>query len=147
MKADLPDKPSELITLALEDLIAVERLPDYTVDMDYWHVPAADMLQDDPDYGDTCTVCFAGSVMAMSCELTRDDHHNRAGFTNEIWNKFFALNDFRVGFVKDGLRKLGINYAEHGLPSQIPLKYYEEDSCQFKRDMIALAVRLEEAGL
>ena len=54
--ATLPDKPSELIRLALSDLEKCEGDSRYEVDMNEWHVPT--------QKGHVCYVCLAGSVMA-----------------------------------------------------------------------------------
>lgn len=51
----LPDKPSELIRLAVADLERAEASPDYIIDMGCWHEPIPNGL---------CAVCFAGAVIA-----------------------------------------------------------------------------------
>ena len=51
----LPNKPSELLKVALTDLELVEGDSKYRVDMRNWHTP---------QYDKTCEVCLAGSVMA-----------------------------------------------------------------------------------
>lgn len=55
-----PDKPSELILLALKDLESVEKSKKYVVHMGHWHLP---------DEG-KCYVCFAGAVMAGTLKLS-----------------------------------------------------------------------------
>jgi hypothetical protein len=55
----LPNKPSELIRVALKDLEEAERDPHYEVEMCTWHRPSSTT--------GVCTVCLAGSVLAKSC--------------------------------------------------------------------------------
>lgn len=54
----LPDKKSELLKLALNDLAKAEKDPDYEINMNIYH-------RYREDKGD-CIVCLAGSVMAFS---------------------------------------------------------------------------------
>lgn len=56
----LPDKPSELIRLALKDLRKTERqFWKYKIDMDIWHSGKTSTLS-------RCSVCLAGAVMAQT---------------------------------------------------------------------------------
>ena len=55
--SELPDKPSELIRLALADLRKCEADPRYLIDMAQWHRPVTSEL---------CHVCLAGAVMART---------------------------------------------------------------------------------
>jgi len=56
LNANLPDKLSDIILIALEDLRKVERSKKYKVYMGVWHSPNG-----------VCSVCFAGAVMSQ-CE-------------------------------------------------------------------------------
>lgn len=59
----LPDKPSELIDLALRDLADVESDPNYCVEMEVqWHASLYWYQSGRPK----CAVCLAGAVMARS---------------------------------------------------------------------------------
>lgn len=55
----LPDKFSDFLELALQDLEDIEMSRFYNVDMGRWHVPSAS--------GVRCTVCLAGAMMARHC--------------------------------------------------------------------------------
>ena len=61
----LPNKPSELIRLAIKDLSAVEKLKEYKVDMHTWHE-----APNDYNYY-KCQVCFGGAVMARTMKVSR----------------------------------------------------------------------------
>lgn len=58
----LPLDPSELLTLAANDLRAVGDNPDYQVYMGDWHAPD----------GRVCSVCLAGAVMAGTLKVPKD---------------------------------------------------------------------------
>lgn len=138
----LPDKPSELIMLALEDIAAVERLPDdYVIDMSEYHVPGRGP-------GGECAVCFAGSVMAMSDGFGL---HMDFADTPDRGNdgKYFALNSFRLGRVKEALEYIDIEYDGDFCP--VADRYIEssnyDNPCSFRRDMIKLASELASVGL
>lgn len=62
MKDTLPDKTSELLKLALKDLLSVESDKDYSVNMYLWHESVR---------GDSCHVCLAGSVMARTLKVPK----------------------------------------------------------------------------
>ena len=87
---DLPNKKSELLTLALRDLEVVEKDNKYTVDMgDYYHQTM-----------NSCYVCLAGAVMAN----TLDAESIVIGIRNRVYTNMFGednknklrwLNDVR----------------------------------------------------
>jgi hypothetical protein len=56
---DLPDKPSDLLQLALDDLELCEKDRNYTIDMSEWHTPSQ-------DESEKCAVCIAGAVIAKT---------------------------------------------------------------------------------
>ena len=81
----LPNKPSELIRLALSDLEECEQDPKYAVDMGSWHRPV----------GAQCLVCLAGSVMAKTMKVPQ---HNFETPDNHVeFRKLRFLNDIRSG--------------------------------------------------
>lgn len=103
----LPNKPSKLIKLALDDL---ERSLNqgHKIDMSHWMKKGAKYNIDGSLMKkEVCTVCLAGAVMANTCNVRFDseaevhpDRHN-VGSYNE--NKLLALNDFRGGNLEMGL--------------------------------------------
>ena len=143
MKRALPDRPSELIDIALEDLEAVEKDPKYRVNMSAWHRP-------DPFSGDgMCVVCLAGAVMARRTAkgLPRDFSFKPSDYGPRNFVRLHALNDLRTGDVEDALGALGLE-KPRGMRSWYSIPDYEvERPSKFKRAMRRLARRLEAAGL
>ena len=135
----LPDKPSELIRVALADLEKVEADPRYSVHMGDWH----------RSFGNYCAVCLAGSVMAMSLHLnpeqTVEFHDSASGLSDADWDKLDALDDFRMGEVHAGLRTL--NLDQGSLDEMIGITPYTTDPTTFKQDMNNLADLLEQHEL
>ena len=104
----LPDKPSELIKLALGDLRTVESLSDrYKVDMDYYHVPKDSNVFNRANRG-KCLVCFAGAVMAQTLEVDIDESFLPADFDADTRSKLNALDHFRKGVCHQGFYCMGL---------------------------------------
>jgi len=107
-KNKLPKTLWENLLLAVHDLELVEKSELYTVDMDNWHTP---------DDKETCKVCFAGSVMAMTKELDPECRVGNLGgnFTRREESVFVSLDFIREYNIKKSLsRFLGLT-----IPSQI----------------------------
>ena len=139
-KITLPNKPSELIRLALHDLELCEKDKRYLIDMDDWHIN---------DTSDLCCVCLAGSVMAKSLKA-----NFYATLGPEIYNKstklkLFALDDFRTGDIRDGVEILFriTKNSQVDLPPDRDICDYDKDPNKFKRDMRKLANEFESVGL
>ncbi|KKL08211.1 hypothetical protein LCGC14_2578130 [marine sediment metagenome] len=99
----IPGKPSDLIKLAVDDMIAIERRTRYRIVMCDWHCPEGDAGAGT----DVCEVCFAGSIMARR---TKEAGHRtcltNSSFSADDSNKFIALDSFRRGDIRDGLRRI-----------------------------------------
>lgn len=131
-----PDKPSELILMALEDLEAVERDPEYIVNMDTYHYR----------YPGVCAVCFAGSVMAKRLGA------NRLGADVEMdlfpshfagWVQHLrALNDLRCGLTFDA----GMEWIPCKGVHPREVHSYDDDREAFKADMRKLAADYQAIG-
>jgi len=138
----LPDTPSNLISLALEDLIKVEKIEQYEVNMDQWHCPSV-------AYGGDflfCHVCFAGAVMAMTMKSSIVHYCDPKSFENPISDKLHALEYFRHGSVDLALDYMGIKVTRgNQFDREIPT--YKVDKRKFKSAMSRLARDLKEAGL
>lgn len=96
----LPNKPSELIRVAIRDFREVLRLKKYRINMGTWHQPTP--------RGKTCQVCLAGAVIARSLAVSPKKEHcpmDRQGATSR---KLQALNAFRVGSFGAAFHDLGI---------------------------------------
>lgn len=136
-KIDLPEKPSDLILVALEDLEKVEKSKTYKVFMEDWH---------NPFDGKKCEVCFAGSVMAMEGRLSKNKYVEADKcFDEKTWEKFYALNNFRRGMVVSGLNCMGIDAPD--LLCEADMKVfvpdYDRNPSQFKADMLAISDMLK----
>jgi hypothetical protein len=141
----LPNKPSELILLALKDLSKAERLKGYTVDMGVWHRPKSEWVSG----RDTCKVCFAGSVMAFSLKADKTlsiGAPNLDIFGKENRNKFLFLNMIRGGSISAALLYLDITLPI-GMSASMSVEDYRVSRKHFKRDMRAIVKELQEFNL
>ena len=153
---ELPDKPSELIRLALEDLRKAEADPRYTVNMNVWHEE-----QLDGEARRTCSVCLAGAVMAGTLEKSPFDVLEPEN-CGRHQSKLKALNQFRMGELHAGLSLIPIVWEREGIPKRVKITGYhplfkafdnvtEEEGLhyreKFHEEMGKLADRFEEAGL
>ena len=137
MNNQLPDKPSDLLALALSDLAKIERSSKYEVVMGGWHVPST---------GDVCEVCMAGAVMAKTLKADRFKRRTPAGFETDTQNKLMALDDFRTGDLTHALKALGIR-RPRSLASKIWVARYDTDRKLFKKDMQDIIEALKGEGL
>ena len=158
----LPDKPSALIRLALEDMAKCEEDPDYEVEMSCFHLPNQDCVPDNPATMQIkpvkrCLVCLAGSVMAQTLGaadtewLHPADFRDKDGFHPTTENRLQALDAFRVGVLWEGLELMGLE-DEYELVVQNDMQPdqiadYHHDPERFVQDMEDLAANLETVGL
>ena len=129
----LPNKLSDLITVALADLTQIEAMPEtYTVDMTTYHRPE----------NGVCHVCLAGAVIARTLDRAPTEHvwTSKTGYQDHLQ----ALNAARQGYVYPALRQLG---QPTKFPSYVPITPYATNPADFRADMIALAANLATEGL
>ncbi len=133
---NLPDKPSELIRLALNDLALCAADPNYSIEMYEWHKPRDDGV---------CQVCLAGAVMAKSLNARPTAELYPHHFPDR--QKIKALDDFHDGLVCRALDQLGQDLSKwgHGARNR-EITPYRTDSVAFTADMRQLADDLEAAG-
>ena len=62
MNKQLPDYPSELLQLALDDIAIIKEDKRYKINFRYWHKPSKK----------TCSVDLVGAVLANTLKLNRD---------------------------------------------------------------------------
>lgn len=139
----LPNKPSTLIRLAIADLEKIEKNSDYSIDMYDWHVSS------DQTHNGLCAVCLAGSVIACSLGKPSFKTVFPSHFPKKISRKLFALNEFREGYIKDGLRDFGISESKISClrNKQVDVIDYQDNPKQFKKQMRYIAYNLKRAGL
>lgn len=147
MSTRLPDKLSELLYIALEDLEKVEADPRYKIDMGAWHRPNG-----------KCSVCAAGSVMAMRLGVGLDEPAHPGEFDWDTDNKLMAINALRVGALGGAASFLGIQLPASvpcevaGLPSEgryalDEMSYRARMRKQWKNHMVDLIGILQAEGL
>ena len=140
-------KPSELLSLALQDLKWAERSPRMSPFMSNWARLDSQI----------CYACLAGCTLVRSLGL----EPNNAGslpllvdFDFQLERRAQALDSFRCGAVAQGLAqvlsyKAQLRYKKRieSLPSTIPITPYETDRKAFKADLAKLADLLHSVNL
>lgn len=84
----LPDKPSELLRLAIADLRSVAKDSRYRVAMSEWHNPTLGRS--------ACYVCLAGAVMATTLGVNIFQYAVPGTFCSANAHKLNWLNDIRI---------------------------------------------------
>lgn len=132
----LPNKPSELIRLALKDLQEFEKLPNCKVFMSLF-------IHDEDEI---CRACLAGAtfIQEFNSRSTRTFFQLPAQEQDKIW----SLDLFRMGSVREGLRKFLGYYSnfDHIIESMEVIRY-RLDREKFYKDMEKIAQYLEGEGL
>lgn len=142
----LPKKLSALITVALADLAKVEEQPDvYAVQMDVWHRANSH-----------CSVCLAGSVMAMTFGLKPVETMEPRQL---FMSRKISADDY-VGLGHLNMLRLGevaIPAGDDGSLEAVPHRLqdkwsgqvapYNRDPKKFRSDMEALSADLAGLGL
>lgn len=138
LKTKLPNRPSDLIMLALKDLEKVEKLKnEYKVDMLFWHSY--------DDWRKKCNVCFAGAVMAMESNAPKNLSLGANDFGYDDHRKFVALDFFRTGSIGEGLEYMGgIDVLERH--KGVDVTPYSRDPDLFKAEMRGIARGLKKNG-
>ncbi|MCY4259158.1 MAG: hypothetical protein OXC91_02685 [Rhodobacteraceae bacterium] len=166
----LPDKPSELIRLALRDMEACEGDAAYNVHFQHWHKPER-ARRGDPrsELTGACLVCLAGSVMAKTLgafpheELVPSHFKEDGELNSPVRGKLMALDCFRAGDVlggffelnafkdggeavpgPDGVKRLRSVWEQHVQPSGTFKN--NEDVANFLQGMAVFADELDEMG-
>jgi hypothetical protein len=146
----LPEKLSELLTTAINDLEACEAAEGYTIDMGVWH-------QWDGGH-ETCAVCLAGAVMAQTLEFPQKAN---ADFGNADLGTHMAaldvLDDISRGHIAEAVRKHGQlsdgrQLAVTTLAASEPVKWlrdhsYAESAATYKAHLRSVAEHLADMGL
>lgn len=138
MNSPLPDKLSDLILVALDDLEKVENDPRYDINMGWWHRPGV--------YNQKCLVCLAGSVMAKSLGTSPERTRYPNDFDDKTEAKLDALNWARVGDVDYALHHLDVPQSSYTSFNRSVVDY-SDDPEQFKADMREIVAALKEQDL
>lgn len=149
----LPDKPSELIRVALADLKKCEEDKKYRIDMSEWHAPTHVRCAKENLDEYYCTVCLAGAVMGQTLEVPVDRYASStsARFDENTKDKLQAINCFRVGQIRQALTLMGLSDGISPLPAFIPPNInsvqYADDKEAFYESMEFIIKLLEKANL
>jgi hypothetical protein len=135
---DLPDLPSELLSMALQDLCIVEQSDKshYVIDMHKWHVPNADKTM--------CSVCLAGAVLTRFLDEDEYCQHPDGIFDAETCRKLGAIDLFRMGSLRSGVRFMGLTVPPGLHDMEIPA--YDEDPSAFRTCIALSAQELKRVG-
>ena len=140
MKRPLSKVLSEAIIQALEDLELCMEDPDYTIDFADWHSPFDQFKESTKK---SCSVCFAGAVMAKSFGMNKSKLLSPSSF-GEHENILRALDYIRRGDVAIALRTI-----DETIPSGLVAKFDvpQRDYKKFKSTMIEISNHLTSFGL
>lgn len=130
----LPEKLSDCILVALEDLERVEADARFGVCMAgwFWHANGK------------CWVCFAGAVMAGRCGYSSSSLFPSDAPVRER-QRLFALDDLRTGRMHSAFRTIG-EECPWGIPEYLSVTPHHQDPAAFKSDLRKIAALLKEAG-
>lgn len=131
----LPDKPSELLTVALDDLEKVEQMPGYIVDMAHFHWPDVN----------GCRVCLAGAVIVNRLGGDPGQHLGPIKFDDRTAEAMYALDSLRCGFVGDAFSNLRLSVRD-GAKFDRDVLDYSDDPAAFKAELRQLAADLKAGG-
>lgn len=134
----LPDKLSDLLDMALDDLREIEKDGRYIVNMHYWHVavhPREDTTK--------CYVCLAGAVLARKMNHPMVSLHPD-GELPENEHKLQAIDHLREGNVDLAFKELGL--PDPGLHLNRDVDWYEDDRVAFTSNLRNLATDLRKLG-
>lgn len=130
----LPNKPSALLQLALDDLERCEKDPHYEIYMGEWHSP-----------GDKhCLVCMAGAVIAKTLECDRFNEVTPCLLDHDNSQKLRAIDAFRSN---DPISAFNYLKIRRTVPPLIYVTKYMDDPDRFKAQMRENIATLKENRL
>ena len=137
---ELPDLPSELLALAMEDLERVEaHSHTYQIFMGDWHQPAVD-----GGIRKKCSVCLGGAIMACTLGADPGKRYLPRDFCADTERKLNAIDNFRNGYVTQGFHDMGLTGGRPFDEPNVPT--YGIDSAGFFRHMHRMIRNLANAG-
>lgn len=135
-----PNKISELLQLALDDLRVAEQTPNkFTVDMNSW-------VQ---SIHDACKVCLAGAVMVITLKDEIDGYRFPGlfpfDFSNGWESALTALDYIRQGSLHTAYHILDRSMPD-GLPDVLNVVNYDISSTEWRENMEEIQAMLEAYG-
>ncbi len=143
----LPNKPSELLEVAMHDLSLVERSSKYKVDMWSWHKPTG---------AGYCEVCMAGAVMAKTLHVDSKVYKTASSFDARTDRKLWFISKASVtGFTGEADMISEVRAAFHlciGRETVVKIRKvailkYSTSPRAFKARVRKIIRLLKEAGL
>ena len=143
---ELPNKPSELMRLAVKDLMAIETDPAYTINMSYWHYPLR--IESGEGTITRCAVCMAGAILANTFHMPSNTEQVPDMFSHKTRDALQAIDHFRVGAIQEGCIYMRLPKDSYDfLPWEIPIASYDSRVLSFYDDMDGLIELFESVGL
>lgn len=145
----LPNKPSDLLQVALDDLRLCEKDPLYAIEMGDWHKANG-----------KCRVCLAGAVMAktLRCSPTSSFVPSMIGsgyathLTDlsgeqrlQLTKQLSAIDRFRSGYIGPAFSFLNMVLPK-AIPFSMDMHAYSASRSGFYDDMNKLIVLLKQHG-
>ena len=122
----LPDKPSELLELALHDFKICMKSKDYKYSTKSWHIPN----------GEICEICFGGAIMAQTLFLPKNQKHSLKTVPYKTGLKLAAVDNFATYEPIRGLTEdLGIKVPKEFIPPE-PIYTTNGYSIKYLRNLI-----------
>lgn len=139
----LPNMPSELIRLAINDLMTFELNESFEIRMEKW----IEYLRET----DICTISMEGAVMVetLGCNYKNQIDHLKDLPVIES-NKIMAINDIRQGDLEVAAIRLSVDKNQQKT-NRVMKKWwpisYKHNKERFKDNMLKLASLYEREGL
>ena len=135
----LPDKPSELLEVALADLEKVAKDSRFAINMSTWYTTSL---------SGQCVVCAAGAVMAKTLRVGALDGRDLgpSSFSGSLSEKLLAINCLREGCISAALYNLHLDRPDN-LPYSVPMASYETQKDLFYIDARKLIAMLRNFNL
>ncbi len=147
----LPEKISDLINMAIDDIEAIEKMENYVIDMGTWH----ETTKFD-DGVEKCAVCMAGAVMVNTLKANYDQTIfplSYAGNDPYTAQRLMALNSFRIGDLEGGWNDIHENEDgdndcvwPDGLEEDVEVDQYDVNPELFKEQMRNIAKMFADVG-
>lgn len=153
----LPDTLHELLDVAMEDVAALEKDPDYEIQMDEtWHLPTSQFSQETlrtfTNPRAACVICAAGATMVRRFHASKRRGYRPSSFGHRNEVRLKAIDWLRLGDVSAAWNIL---YSDEPFPD-VPIYVsalnrevviYEKDRAQWWEDAMELHMDLRKAGV
>jgi hypothetical protein len=139
----ISNKPSVAIRQAVADLEAIEKMPEFMIDMNMYFGKLED---ENGNPKGKCAVCFAGAMIARA-KNDPNIYIEPDRFPNKTRDKLYGLDRFRAGYISDGLEMFGIKKLPSLLAHDVEVPEYYDNKSRFKKKMLEISDQLKAFGL